>query len=124
VAFHVIICLTVNRGIINAKHFVVFIVLMQRTCNIFHQCTDIFDNPRHMRRHYGRLPDRLSSSTDSRPCTERLCHLKTSFYDSELVPLDLFSSLWVSVGALPIFAQNLMIVRISRRLATDIFTYF
>jgi hypothetical protein len=39
---------------INAEYFVVFIVVMQPTCNIFHQCTNILDNPRHMRRHYER----------------------------------------------------------------------
>jgi hypothetical protein len=35
-AFYVIICFTVDRKLIEVKYFVVFIVLMQPTCNIFH----------------------------------------------------------------------------------------
>jgi hypothetical protein len=100
---------------IDAKHFVVFIVLMQCTCNIFHKCTNIWTTLVTCAGNTdGRLPDRLPSSTDSRPSTERLCHLKTSLRDTELVPFALLSSLHASVGVSPIFAQNLMIRRISR----------
>jgi hypothetical protein len=31
---------------IDAKYSVVFIILIQRTCNIFHQCMNILNNPR------------------------------------------------------------------------------
>jgi hypothetical protein len=72
---------------IDAKYFVLFIVLMQRTCNISNQWTNILDNPRHIVRHYGRtsawpvvIVYRLS------PFYRAFVPLKTSLPNTDLVP--------------------------------------
>jgi hypothetical protein len=71
----------------------------------------------------GRLPDRLSPSTNTRPSTEHLCHLKTILHDTELVPLALLRFFvgicWCFTNTSAKFNDR----RIHRRLATDIFTY-